>query len=122
MDRDFQISSVTTPATESRIQAEFLEEWMNRQFSLSKYGAGLQQLFVLFTVTEQPQDPYARYHPDDSLLETTIPLTEEQLAPLPEEEVLPCLVAQAANALLLLPPQLIPGFDLPALIRDLEVI
>lgn len=120
MDRDFQISSVTNPATEGLVNAEFLEEWMNQQFKLGKYGAGLEQLFVLFTITEKPQDPFTRYHPDDSMLETVVPVAENQLTPLNEAEVLPFLISQATNALRLLPPQLVPAFDLPALIRDLE--
>ena len=120
MDRDFQISSVTTPATESLIDAEFLEEWMNQQFKLEKYGPGLEQLFILFTITENPQEPYSRYHPDDSMLETVVPVTESQLTPLDQEAVLPLLLSQAANALLLLPPQLVPAFNLSALVSDLE--
>lgn len=119
-ERDFQVSSVTTVATEDRADAEFLEEWLNQTFRLSRYGLGLEQIFIIFTVKDAPGAGHYQFHPEESLLELILPLPEAELKQAGSEAVIRLMREAVVAQFRAIPDRVIPHFDLPALIGDLE--
>lgn len=119
-DRDFEVGSVTTVATENKVDAEFMEEWLNQNFRLRKYGFGVEQLFLMYTVTEEPREGYYQFHPDDQLLELTLPLPESELKKAGTEAILRLMTEAMLHQLAGIPDRVIEGFDLPAFLADLR--
>ena len=116
--RNFEVSIISTVKTSKHLNGEYLEEWMNQNFPLFKYGDGLDEIFILFSVDEANADSTYRYHPDDRLLELAIPLPEKELQDAGEKETLLLMASALLTTLRAIPRQAIDAFDISSFRAD----
>ncbi|MCB0581194.1 MAG: hypothetical protein KDD10_18025 [Phaeodactylibacter sp.] len=115
--RNFEISIVSTVRTTKHLKGEYLEEWMNQNFPLFKYGSGLDEIFILFSVDENAAAGY-QYHPEERLLELTIPLPDRELHDAGERETLLLMASALLSTLRDIPKQAFETFDISAFRSD----
>ncbi|MCB0548645.1 MAG: hypothetical protein KDD19_13785 [Phaeodactylibacter sp.] len=116
--RNFEVNIISTVKTTKHLNGEYLEDWMNQNFRLFNYGAGLDEIFILFNVDESNAPSYFQYHPEDRLLELTIPLPEKELHNAEEKEALLVMASALLSALQSIPRKALDTFDISSFRAD----
>ncbi len=114
-DRDFQVSAITTPATDGLLDAEFLEAWLNENFRLVDFGDGLGQLFLLFSVVPEAKDAYFQWHADEQMLEVVLYFREKDIRDLEQEKAIAAMTTALSHVLGAIPGEVVPEYDLAGL-------
>ena len=116
--RNFEVNIISTVKTTKHLNGEYLEDWMNQNFRLFNYGAGLDEIFILFNVDESNAPSYFQYHPEDRLLELTITLPEKELHNAEEKEALLVMASALLSALQSIPRKALDTFDISSFRAD----
>ena len=118
--RDFEVSIISTPSAGKKMDGDYMEDWLNRNFRLADYGRGVEEVFVLCNTEKIDKPPHYRFHPDDQFLELIIPLRESDLRNAGREATILMMAVAIANTLKTIPLPAIPHFDLAAFREELE--
>lgn len=116
--RNFEVSIISTSKTTKHLDGEYLEEWMNQNFQLFKYGDGVDEIFILFSVSETEADGSFRYHPEERFLELTVPLPEKELHNAEEKEALLVMASALLSTLQSIPRRAMETFDISTFRAD----
>ena len=116
--RNFEISIISTVTTTKHLKGEYLEEWLNQNFRLFKYGGGIDEIFILFNVDKAAKQSYDQYHPEERFLEVAIPLPEKELHGAGEKETLLIMASALLSSLNSIPRQALGAFDITAFRAD----
>jgi len=113
---DFDITTVTTIQAGNKLDgAEELNRKLNEELSLSDYGSGIDQLFIVYAVNAPGKEEALRevkYDAEDQLLQLVLTLPYREVLRSSAEEVQRRMEEMLVAAAEALPPEVkIPDFD-----------
>lgn len=117
-ERNFEVNIVSTIKTTKHLKADYFEEWMNQNFSLFRYGNGLDEIFILFSVDKGEKPGHYKYHPEERFLELTVHLPEKELHSAEERETLLLMASALLTTLREIPRKAISAFDISSFRAD----
>ena len=116
--RNFEVNIISTVKTTKHLKGEYLEEWLNQNFRLFKYGGELEEIFILFSVEGDTPTSRYQHHPEDHFLELAITLPERELHNAEAKETLLLMASALLTSLQSIPKHAVGSFDISSFRAD----
>ncbi len=118
--RNFEVSIISTVTSGNKMDGDFMEDWLNRNFRLADYGPGVEEMFILFQAEKEEKPPHYLFHPEEQFLELTVPIQESGLRDASREATIIRMAVALARALKTIPARALEPFGLEAFRHEVE--